>query len=71
VFNIDQEMGGGELRMLQFYFKVLDALRTDEDGQAMVEYALILVLVSVVALFALGVIGTNVNNIFNSIGAAL
>ena len=43
----------------------------DEKGQGMVEYALILVLVSVVALVALGLIGTNVNGVFNSIQAAL
>ena len=42
-----------------------------EDGQAMVEYALILGLVSVVALIALTAIGTSVNSIFNSIGSAL
>lgn len=42
-----------------------------EDGQAMVEYALILGLVSVVAIIALGVIGTNVNTIFGKIGSAL
>jgi len=42
-----------------------------EDGQAMVEYALILALVSVVALVALKAIGTNVDSIFNKIGSAL
>ena len=42
-----------------------------EEGQAMVEYALILALVSVVTITALGLIGTNVNAIFNAIQAAL
>ena len=38
-----------------------------EDGQAMVEYALILALVSVVAITALQLIGTNVLGIFTKI----
>jgi pilus assembly protein Flp/PilA len=42
-----------------------------EEGQAMVEYALILALVSVVTITALGLIGTNVNAIFNAIQQAL
>jgi pilus assembly protein Flp/PilA len=42
-----------------------------EDGQAMVEYALILGLVSVVAIAALTAIGTNVNAIFGSIRDSL
>jgi pilus assembly protein Flp/PilA len=43
----------------------------NEEGQAMVEYALILALVSVVALVALGEIGTAVNTIFGAIRDAL
>jgi pilus assembly protein Flp/PilA len=42
-----------------------------EEGQAMVEYALILGLVSVVAIAALTLIGTNVDAIFDAIAAAL
>jgi pilus assembly protein Flp/PilA len=42
-----------------------------EDGQAMVEYALILALVSVVSILALTAIGTNVNAIFEAIRDAL
>ena len=41
--------------------------RDREDGQAMVEYALILALVSVAAIVALTAIGTNVTGIFNAI----
>ncbi len=41
--------------------------RREEGGQAMVEYALILALVSVAAIVALTAIGTNVNTIFNTI----
>jgi pilus assembly protein Flp/PilA len=42
-----------------------------EEGQALVEYALILSLISVVAITALTLVGTNVTAILNSIAAAL
>ncbi len=51
--------------------QMLRARFEQEEGQGMVEYALILVLVSVVALIALGTIGTNVNTIFETISKAL
>lgn len=37
------------------------------DGQALVEYALILMLVALVCIGALQLIGTNVNNALNAI----
>jgi pilus assembly protein Flp/PilA len=43
----------------------------NEEGQGLVEYALILVLVSIVAITALGLIGTNVNNVLNTVANAL
>jgi pilus assembly protein Flp/PilA len=46
-------------------------LVTREDGQAMVEYGLILALISVVAIIALAAIGTNVNEVFNEVGNKL
>jgi pilus assembly protein Flp/PilA len=42
-------------------------LRNREDGQAMVEYALILALVSVAAVGVLTLVGTSVSSIFNEI----
>ena len=51
--------------MLELFNKAFNkaflTLRNREEGQAMVEYALILGLVSVVAIAALTAIGTNVN----------
>lgn len=46
-------------------------LRTREEGQALVEYALILSLIAVVCIGALTLLGTNVNDILNQIAAAL
>jgi pilus assembly protein Flp/PilA len=45
--------------------------RNREEGQALVEYALILALVAVVCIGALTLLGTNVNNILNQIAAAV
>ncbi len=42
-----------------------------EEGQGMVEYALILVLVSIVAIGALTAIGTNVNNVLQTVADTL
>ena len=42
-----------------------------EEGQAMVEYALILALVSIVAIAVLQLIGINITTIFNKVNTAL
>ena len=46
-------------------------LRNREDGQAMVEYALILALVSIAAIAVLKLIGTDVTAVFTSVDTAL
>ncbi|HKD93809.1 MAG TPA: Flp family type IVb pilin [Gaiellaceae bacterium] len=46
-------------------------LRNGESGQAMVEYALILALVSVAAVGILSALGTSVSSIFSEINADL
>lgn len=43
----------------------------DEEGQALVEYSLIVALISVVAIAALTAIGTSVNDILTAVGDAL
>ena len=48
-------------------YLALTALRDREEGQAMVEYALILALVSVAAVGILSLLGTHVSSIFNEI----
>lgn len=47
------------------------ALKSREEGQAMVEYALILGLISVVAIGTLATIGTDVKAIFQEIETQL
>jgi pilus assembly protein Flp/PilA len=43
----------------------------EEDGQAMVEYALILALVSVASILILTTLGTNVSAVYQSISDAI
>jgi pilus assembly protein Flp/PilA len=46
-------------------------LRDRQEGQALVEYSLILALISVVAIEALRLIGTDVNAVLGSVTDAL
>ena len=48
-------------------YLALTSLRDSEEGQAMVEYALILALVSVAAVAILQTLGGSVSSIFNEI----
>jgi pilus assembly protein Flp/PilA len=47
------------------------AMREDEEGQALVEYALILALVSVVSIAALTLLGGNISSILNQVANKL
>lgn len=49
----------------------LDQLNTREEGQGMVEYALILVLIAIVVIVILTTLGHNVNNVFSNISHGL
>jgi pilus assembly protein Flp/PilA len=52
-------------------YLALQGLREDEGGQAMVEYALILALVSVAAVAILTQLGGSVSSIFDKINTDL
>jgi Flp pilus assembly pilin Flp len=52
-------------------YLALTTLRNGEEGQAMVEYALILALVSVAAVAILSTLGSSVSSIFSEINADL
>jgi pilus assembly protein Flp/PilA len=43
------------------------SLRDREEGQAMVEYALLLFLIAIVSIAVLTVLGTRVSSVFNEI----
>jgi pilus assembly protein Flp/PilA len=45
--------------------------RDDEEGQGMVEYALILVLIAVVVIVVLALLGNQVRNVFRNISGGL
>jgi pilus assembly protein Flp/PilA len=53
--------------MLQF----VKNLFVDEEGQGLVEYALILVLIAIVVILALTFLGETVQNTFDNIGGEL
>jgi pilus assembly protein Flp/PilA len=46
-------------------------IRSKDEGQALVEYALILALIAVVSIGVLTVLGQNVSTILDSIGTAI
>lgn len=49
---------------------LLGRVTNDESGQGLVEYALMILLVSVVAIGALTLMGTTVSDLLNSVGGA-
>lgn len=60
-----QEGGYGMIN----YFKTLWELRFgNEEGQTMIEYALLVALIAIVVIAALTILGPQIGNKFNSIG---
>jgi Flp pilus assembly pilin Flp len=59
------------IRLYLAFQGLKDELRDDESGQAMVEYALILALVSVAAIGILKILGGTVSGVFSKINADL
>lgn len=43
----------------------------DEEGQAMVEYGLIIALIAIVVIVALALLGGKIANLFNDVGQTL
>ena len=58
-------------RVQQQLAALVERLRNREEGQGMVEYALILVLIAVVVIVILSVVGNQVNNVFSNISNGL
>lgn len=57
-------------RLNGFYLKIRDGFKS-EEGQTLVEYALILVLISIVVILMLQGTGGSVNNTFSKVNSAL
>ena len=58
----------------EMYAQATEAFRSfrdREEGQGLVEYALILVLVSVISIGVLTLLGTDIEAVFNEVRAAL
>jgi pilus assembly protein Flp/PilA len=51
--------------------KFLAAIRRDEDGQGLAEYALILALIAIVAIVALIFLGGQVSTILSKVGTSV
>ena len=57
--------------MLEFLMTYLRGMRNDEEGQGLVEYALILSLVSIASIGALTLLGTSIGGVFDTVTGAL
>lgn len=57
--------------LLEYFQNLYVRVRMQEEGQALVEYALILALIAVVALGALQALGTNVTGQLTTIANAI
>jgi len=57
------------MRMIRLLIGALAPLHSEEEGQTLVEYALILILVSVAAITLLAAVGAYPSSIFSTINA--
>jgi pilus assembly protein Flp/PilA len=48
-----------------------NALRSDESGQDLAEYALLIALIAIVVIAAVTLLGGNIRTVFNNIAGAL
>jgi pilus assembly protein Flp/PilA len=51
--------------------EAISRARSDEEGQGMVEYAMILVFIAVLVILVLAFIGHQVNNVFSNVSTGL
>ncbi len=65
---------GSSYMFNEFYarlFAIAARIREDEEGQGLVEYALILVLVSIASIALMTTLGTDIGEVFTQISAEL
>ena len=53
---------------MSYLIALMDLFRTDEEGQGLAEYALILALIAIVAIVALIFLGGQINAILSNVG---
>jgi pilus assembly protein Flp/PilA len=64
-------MGNRVLEAGERIRELVERLRNNQEGQGMVEYALILVLISIVVIVILSTLGKTVNNVFSNVSHGL
>jgi len=57
--------------MLALWTKMIDWAHSDEKGASMVEYALLVVLIAIIAIVAVSLAGKNVSTAFSNIASGL
>jgi pilus assembly protein Flp/PilA len=57
--------------MLALWTKVITWAKNEERGASMVEYALLVVLIAIIAIVAIRLAGNNVSRTFSNIGTQL
>jgi pilus assembly protein Flp/PilA len=62
---------GGEIDMTTLLASVLGRLHSDDDGQGLAEYALILALIAVLAIIALLFLGSQISDRLSEVGNAI
>ena len=56
---------------MSFISALIASFRSDEEGQGLAEYALILALIAIVAIIALLFLGTQISSILSTIGKSI
>lgn len=57
--------------MISIYLRAIEWIRTDDEGQGLAEYALILALVAIVAIVALILLGAQVSRTLSTVGKSI
>lgn len=59
------------MNIIRTYWNNLSNLLRDEDGQDLIEYALVAALIGLAAVAAMSTLGSDIKGIFNSVGTQL
>jgi len=51
--------------------KVVRRLRTEDEGQDIAEYAVMLAVILVIVVGTIRLVGSNANNVFSSVGSSI